>query len=68
VAPDGEGAGGRTDRLLTDVPVLSVSRAGGLGASGFRQVVVGIPREDADALDEVVGRLDGSLLVVRRPG
>jgi hypothetical protein len=68
VSPDGEGGGGSTDRLLSDVPVLSVSRAGGLGAAGFRQVVVGIPSEDAEVLDEVVGRLHGSLLVVRRPG
>jgi Flp pilus assembly protein CpaB len=65
---DGQGSGGPTEQLLTDVPVLSVSRAGGLSAAGFRQVVVGIPSEDEDALDDVVGRLHGSLLVVRRPG
>jgi hypothetical protein len=65
---DGPGSGGPTEQLLTDVPVLSVSRTGGLSAAGFRQVVVGIPSEDEDALQDVVGRLHGSLLVVRRPG
>lgn len=64
----GGGDGGRTERLLTDVPVLSVSRAVGLGSGGLRQVVVGIPADDQDELGDVVGRLHGSLLVVRRPG
>lgn len=68
VAPGGQGTGGTTDRLLTDVPVLAVSGAGGLGANGMRQVVVGVPAEDQDALSDVVKRLHGSLLVVRRQG
>ena len=67
VSGDGEGAG-RTEQLLTGVPVLSVSRAGGLGSGGLRQVVVGIPAADESSLGEVVGRLHGSLLLVRRPG
>ncbi len=68
VTGDGERSGGATKQLLTDVPVLSVSRTGGLSAAGFRQVVVGIPSEEADALGDVVGRLHGSLLVVGHPG
>jgi hypothetical protein len=60
--------GRRSEQLLAEVPVLSVSRASGLGAGGMRQVVVGIPTDDESALDEVVGRLGGSLVVVRRPG
>jgi hypothetical protein len=67
VTGDGEGSR-RSEQLLSEVPVLSVSRATGLGAGGLRQVVVGIPGEDDSALDEVVRRLSGSLVVVRRPG
>lgn len=67
VAGDGEGSR-RSERLLSEVSVLSVSRAGGLGAGGLRQVVVGVPSDDESAVDQVVGRLDGSLVVVRRPG
>jgi Flp pilus assembly protein CpaB len=63
-----DGGGGPTERLLSQVPVLSVSRSGGLGSSGLRQVVVGIPTEDESRLSDVVDRLHGSLLVVRRPG
>ena len=69
VGPDGDGDGRRrSERLLSEVPVLSVSRAGGLGAGGLRQVVVGIPRDEEALVDELVGRLGGSLVVVRRPG
>lgn len=68
VAPDGQGTGGSTERLLVDVPVLAVSRAGGLGAGGMRQVVVGVPEAEEEALGDVVKRLQGSLLVVRRQG
>ena len=64
----GEDGGRRSEQLLTEVPVLSVSRSSGLGAGGMRQVVVGIPSDDESSLDEVVGRLSGSLVVVRRPG
>ena len=60
--------GGRTEQLLSEVPVLSVSRAGGLGSGGMRQVVVGISGDDRSAIAEAVDRLDGSLVVVRRPG
>jgi hypothetical protein len=60
--------GRRSEELLSEVSVLSVSRGTGLGAGGMRQVVVGIPSEDESSLDEVVGRLGGSLVVVRRPG
>jgi len=65
---DGGPDGGRTERLLSDVPVLAVSRAGGLGSDGTRQVVVGIATDDESSLHDVVGRLHGSLLVVRKPG
>lgn len=58
----------RSELLLTEVPVLSVSRASGLGAGGLRQVVVGIPSDDSSVLDGVVARLSGALVVVRRPG
>lgn len=67
VTGDAEGSR-RSEQLLTEVPVLSVSRASGLGAGGLRQVVVGIPSDDESALDEVVARLTGALVVVRRPG
>ncbi len=59
---------GPTDLLLAEVPVLSVSRAGGLGPGGMRQVVVGIPGASESSMEEVVRRLQGSLLVLRRPG
>lgn len=58
----------RSEQLLQEVPVLSVSREGGLSAGGLRQVVVGIPSGDAATVDEVVSRLNGALVVVRRPG
>lgn len=58
----------RSEQLLEEVPVLSVSRGSGVGTGGLRQVVVGIPSDDASTVDEVVGRLSGSLVVVRRPG
>ncbi len=67
VTPDGDG-GRRSEQLLSEVPVLSVSRAGGLGSGGLRQVVVGIPSGDESEVDDVIGRLNGSLVVVRRPG
>jgi hypothetical protein len=67
VGSDGEG-GRRSDLLLSEVPVLSVSRAGGLGAGGLRQVVVGIPSDEESEVDDVIGRLNRSLVVVRRPG
>ena len=63
-----DGQGARTEQLLSEVPVLSVSRAGGLGSGGLRQVVVGIAGGDKSAVAEAVARLDGSLVVVRRPG
>ena len=56
------------EQLLSEVPVLSVSRAGGLGSGGLRQVVVGIPVAEEDEITQLVGRLDGSLVVLRRPG
>lgn len=68
VAPDGQGSGGSTERLLGEVPVLSVSRASGLGSGGLRQVVVGVPSSEQESLRDVVSRLQGSLLVVRRQG
>lgn len=67
VTGSGEGSR-RSEQLLVEVPVLSVSRGSGLGAGGLRQVVVGIPSADASTVDEVVSRLSGSLVVVRRPG
>jgi hypothetical protein len=60
--------GRRAEQLLSAVPVLSVSRAGGLGTGGLRQVVVGIPVGDEAEVTRLVGRLDGSLVVLRRPG
>lgn len=69
---DGDAGGSlrerRTERLLIEVPVLSVSRASGLGAGGLRQVVVGIRDEDKSAVAQAVAGLDGSLVVLRRPG
>lgn len=67
VTGDAEGSR-RSDQLLTEVPVLAVSRAAGLGAGGMRQVVVGIPSGDESAVDEVVARSNGALVIVRRPG
>jgi hypothetical protein len=69
VTADGDGdRGGRSEQLLSQVPVLAVSRAGGLGSGGLRQVVVGIPSGDESQVDDVIGRLNRSLVVVRRPG
>lgn len=68
VTGDGGNGGGRTEQLLSKVPVLDVSRAGGFGADGMRQVVVGIAADEESSLQDVVDRLHGSLLVVRRPG
>ena len=39
--------------------MLSVSRAGGLGSGGLRQVVVGIPSGDESQVDQVIARLEG---------
>lgn len=64
----GEEGGRRSEKLLAEVPVLSVSRAGGLGSGGMRQVVVGIPSGDESEVDQVIARLGRSLVVVRRPG
>lgn len=64
----GEEGGRRSEKLLSEVPVLSVSRAGGLGSGGLRQVVVGIPSGDESQVDQVIARLGRSLVVVRRPG
>lgn len=70
VGESGAGTGEevRTERLLKQVPVLSVSRAGGLGSGGLRQVVVGVPGDEESMVAEAVAGLDGSLVVVRRPG
>ena len=67
-ANGGSRSGGRAERLLSGVPVLSISRAGGLGSSGLRQVVVGIPAGKDAELTELIGRLGGPLVIVRRPG
>jgi hypothetical protein len=64
----GEEGGRRSEKLLSEVPVLAVSRAGGLGSGGSRQVVVGIQSADESQVDQVIARLGRSLVVVRRPG
>ncbi|WP_162529638.1 SAF domain-containing protein [Nocardioides caldifontis] len=53
------------ERVLSAVPVLSVSRG-----AGTRQVVVGVAGDDEDLVAGVVGRLGGeaSVLVVARSG
>jgi hypothetical protein len=71
--PEGAAAGGAdsgdgTERLLGAVPVLSVSRTSGLGSGGLKQVVVGVPAAEEGAVRRVVAKLQGSLLLVRRPG
>ena len=61
--------GGRTERPLVPRCRSSPSPAPAASApTGMRQVVVGIDTGDESSLHDVVGRLHGSLLVVRRPG
>jgi len=57
--------GDDAERLLREVPVLSVERPDGLGPGTVVQVVVGVPEAKANRIAEAVAGLSGqSLLVV----
>ncbi len=66
---DGNADRPEAERLLSDVPVLSVSRSADAVGGGLRQVVVGVPGADEPQMARIVARLsEETLLLVRRPG